>query len=496
MLVAFFTKIEQNTKLMKWIYGLLLLLFVVDLAFSFHQFRYFALEGDFATVIIPSDSYKHVMENPLGWQVINHPDGYAQPNRYFEFKVMMEYFRHVPLLLQNFFTPIGSLYFSVALLKVITQFGLIYLIGLLLTGKWSIFHKKNIIIYTLCYPFFQTWGYQELMAIIDPSITYAFCYATSTIIVMLFFLPFVLKYIHGYTFKFGVLWYIGLFISAIIVNLNASLNAPIVLIVSLITFLGYGIEQAKKNPKSFINGFIEGIFKQMPKPIFYIFIWASLMALYALFIGTFNLENNWEVITLKERYFRLPKGVIKQLFGKFGMALFTVSLLVQTFIFYKKHPEKQKYSKYIIAALLFVVIYILLLPLGGYRSYRPLILRRDTFIPVLLIMLTLFSFLSYKNWEVFKPHIKAISLIWIVGLLMIFTIQDKAVIRQNDCEIRNMQQISQSHEPVIELHENCTLMSWGLIDNPINSNYNMMLLYHYGIANSPDQRYINKSTKK
>ncbi len=496
MLKTFFLKLEQNSTLMKVIYGILLLFFVADLAFSFQQFRYFALEGDFSTIIIPSDSYKIAMENPLGWQVLSHPDGYAQPNRYFEFKVMMEYFKHVPLLLQNFFTPIGSLYFSVAILKLITQFGLIYLIGLFLTGKWSIFNKRNILIYTLCFPFFQTWGYQERMAIIDPSITYAFCYATSTILVILFYLPFVLKYFHNYTFKFGGLWYVIFFLYSIFINLNASLNAPIILVVSLITFLGYGMLYAKKHTGNFIKNTVIGIFKTIPKPIFYIFIWGSLTALYSLYIGTFNLENNWETLSISERYLRLPIGIYKQFLGNPGLKMLTITIGIQILLFYVKHPEKNKYSKFILAALIFMAIYLLLLPLGGYRSYRPYIVRRDTFIPVLLLLLALFSFLSYKNWTILNSYFKLIHTVWISYILIFFTINDKDIIRQNDCEIRSLIKISESNAPVVELDEDCTVMGWVLVDNPVYSNYNMMLLYHYGIINNIDQRYIHKSTKK
>jgi len=496
MISNLLTKITSSKKYMQIIYAVLFLLFVFDLAFSFHQFRFFAFEGDFATIIIPSDSYKSVMENPLGWQVINHPEGYAQPNRYFEFKIMMEYFKTVPLILQNFFSPIGSMYFSAALLKVFTQFALIYLIAILLSGKMSLFNRKNILIYTLCFPFFQTWGYQELMAIIDPSITYAFCYATSTIFVIVFYIPFVLKYIHKSNFNFNWFWYLIFFLYSIFVNLNASLNAPIILIVSLIAFAGYGIHYAQNNKGNLISNFIIGIFKTIPKPIFYIFIWASIMALYSLYIGTFNLENDWVEMSLQERYSKLPKGVIKQFFGKFGMALFTITIAIQLFIFYRLHPLKQKYSKFIIAAFLFILIYILLLPLGGYRSYRPLILRRDTFIPVLLMLMALFSFLTYQNWSIAKSKHRIASFLWVTGLLMIFTIADKKVIQQNDCEVRNLIQISQSNDPIIELNEDCSVMSWGLINNPVYSNYNMMLLYHYGIIKDVNQRYIHKSTKK
>ena len=114
-----------------------------------------------------------------------------------------------------------------------------------------------------------------------------------------------------------------------------------------------------------------------------------------------------------------------------------------------------KMYKYLLA---FMLMYLLLLPLGGYRDYRPNVLRYDTMMPVTLtciMILTSSVILLLKYLK--RPY-------WyygyVLGVLLIFAIADKPVPDDNLCEKEALYEIAQSEEEFVELHCDCTVMSW------------------------------------
>jgi hypothetical protein len=132
---------------------------------------------------------------------------------------------------------------------------------------------------------------------------------------------------------------------------------------------------------------------------------------------------------------------------------------------------------------LFTLIYILLLPLGGYRTYRPLILRRDSILPVILGLMYFYSASTYYLLQ----HLSGPPRRWYIGGVVlfgaIFMNADKLkMTNNNQCERQAFLQLAQSSEPIVHLNTDCTVMAWEKITDPLQSDYNAQLLEFWGVT--------------
>ena len=77
------------------------------------------------------------------------------------------------------------------------------------------------------------------------------------------------------------------------------------------------------------------------------------------------------------------------IYGQIPKNLDSTKLLINIAVIRIKNKDDSD-SRKIIQLLkfigLFALIYLLLLPLGGYREYRPYIIRRDTFMPIWMLL--------------------------------------------------------------------------------------------------------------
>ena len=89
-----------------WKYVFLLLI-ICDIVYTFIQNdNTMMLDGDIAGIIIPIDSYKEVLSDPFGLDVVLHGDYYAAPNRFFIHFIMQKYFLLAPFVFQMNWDPI------------------------------------------------------------------------------------------------------------------------------------------------------------------------------------------------------------------------------------------------------------------------------------------------------------------------------------------------------------------------------------------------------
>ena len=160
--------------------------------------------------------------------------------------------------------------------------------------------------------------------------------------------------------------------------------------------------------------------------------------------------------------------------------------------------QKTEESKRILFFLkwigVFILIYVLLLPLGGYREYRPNIVRRDTFLPVTLCIFYTYgmtSFFLIKNF-ISKNKRWYISLLVIIGL--IFTSVDIPNFEHNKCERNALEKISKSKNEVVELDNDCFVMTWIKVDKPEFTSTNSKMLQIWNITKEP-RLYIHKSAQ-
>ncbi|MDD3668561.1 MAG: hypothetical protein PHY75_07380 [Bacteroidales bacterium] len=471
----------------------LITLLFIDVGYSFIQFYNIPFDGDMSRCIVPAKEVKSILENPLGIKILTDNITYPNPNRFFCHWSFSEYFNNVPLLLQNFTSPINSAYLSCALAKIIIQVIIIFLLSLLITGGFLKF--DFLVAAILITPLFQTNGYRTYMGIIDPSTTYTFFYALPMILIIIYFMPLYLKYIHGFELKkMTYLKYLWIPL-ALVSSLSGPLNPGVSLVISLLIFMYFFTQNLSKLDVKDRFTRIGQAIKSIPKDFLFYLLPLCLFSLYSLFLGRFNSENISNELTLTEIYLRLPIGIYYLFTQKLGFPILFLILIINTLIIhYKvKNSEGKKILKMFKWIGFFALIYILLLPLGGYRSYRPNIIRYDTFMPITLGLIFIYAKMSIFILKYLSNKLKY----WYVSLLIlvvfIFTNADKPCFNQNICERNSINQIANSKEKIVKINDDCTVLSWEVIDNPTKSELNTQLLKKWRIIDD-DKLYYQSSS--
>lgn len=478
-------------RLKKYLPVIFAALLLLDAAYSFHQHTQVELDGDMASVSLPAPSYRKVLEDPFGLSVIFNQENYAAPNRFFAHFFMSAYFKTAPALFQSVSTPIDSVYLAAAAAKTAIQIVLIYLLALYISRHGQLTNKKWLLAAVLITPLFQTAGYNGLMGIIDKSVDYTFFYALSMIPLLLFFYPFYTSLYEEKPFDKSWSDKLGLIFLTILLAFNGPLVPGVVIIACTMIAVGLFIKHYKKESAgTWIQKTRASLIKLKGTLFAFLFV-AGILCLYSLYLGTHNLEND-ETIPLLQRYARLPFGVLEIFTQKIGMPLILITLAVNVFLI-KKFRGEDKEGKKIIALfkalLLFCILFILILPLGGYRAYRPDIVRRDTILPVTLCLFFMFGYSSYFIIQQLVFAYKKFYYGFIAIILLIFTIADAPIKADNACEKKALQAIADSPQDVVELHTDCKVMAWDKMTNPEQSRANGEMLYHWGILSKPKLYY-------
>jgi amino acid transporter len=147
-----------------------------------------------------------------------------------------------------------------------------------------------------------------------------------------------------------------------------------------------------------------------------------------------------------------------------------------------KNAEAKQYLKILKWFFILSMVYIVLLPLGGYRSYRPNIIRMDTIMPVTLGM---FLFYGFSTFHIIKQVVfrgKILYYIMVVIFAAIFINADTKMEKQNKCEYDSLVKISKSTEEIILLDSDCSVLSWGPTKDYRDSEVKTELLRHWGIT--------------
>lgn len=361
-------------------YIAIIVLLSIDWAYSLHQYYTTPIDGDLPGAIVPADDVLPILDSPLGFKTLFDGEQYPNPNKYFAHSICHLWFNNVPLFLQHFVSPIDSLYLACAIGKLLMHILLIIIIIIVITGSYRIWSFKSITLALLITTLFQSHGYQAYIGIIDIATTYSFFYALPTIVLLISLLPLLLEVLHNKKIphRVTILWLVWIPLC----TLSGPLNPGVALIICFIWFVIAIIKKQKLtfNQKVLLTAL-------------------SIFSLYSLFLGSYNSINGDHVKPIIQRYIDLPKGLFYILTGKLAWSILITSLITNTILV--KHTNatlfKQLKQRWIII-LTFSTLYLLLLPLGGYRDYRPYIIRYDTFIPITITMIyiCLFYISSYK----------------------------------------------------------------------------------------------------
>jgi hypothetical protein len=471
---------------------LLLLLLLADLAYSFFQHYHAALDGDMAAIILPADRYQQVLKDPLGLNVLLHHSIYSAPNRAFTHWPMSVYFKTAPFIFQYMVSPLKSVYMACGFMKTCTQAALIYVLAVYISGQYRLLNRDLLVAAVLVTPLFQANGFTWKMGIIDPSITYTFFYALGMLYVLLFFLPFFLSEFYGRSVKLTKATTVLLSLLSLVMALGGPLNTAVVILVCALLVAAKWWSEMRRNTTLPLLTRAVIACRQIPRPMVLLFVPAVAFSVYSFYVGKNNLENFWISIPLSERYARLPKGFIDIFTSKGpGLLLLMVGVNIALLWGRRREPQVQKIWKLLLFAGVFPLAYILLLPLGGYRPYRPLIIRRDTIMPVMLLLFIFYGVTTmYLLKNIGARHSKMYVGV-LTAMLLVFTVADAPNRGNNYCEQEAIKHLAASEGKVILLQEQCTVMAWDKITNYNDSRLNAILL-HYWHVTKEDKLYYQK----
>lgn len=461
---------------------ILFILLASDCIYTFWQCYNLSLDGDMPGGIILSSGIDQVLADPFGFSVITEHKVYQNPNKFFAHYIYYKYFTTMPFLLQKFMSPIESVYVSCAIIKTTIQIILIYLISLFAsafskTGKGSLLLGACIIT-----PLFQTHGYDTYMNVVNNSPAYLFFYAIPNTFLLLFLWPFYKKIIYPER-SFNVVTKIYILILGIMLSLSGPLIPGIIIVVSVVTFfsvfLKYFIESRFSVLKS-ISATLSNILKT---DLLFLFL-INFACFYSLYIGTANSINSLNDLSLTDRYLRIPEGIYNLFASKLGMPLLVIAVIANYYIIKKLFRDDLSKKilmlyRYIIA---FTIIYIVLLPLGGFRTYRPYIIRFDTIAPVTIALICVFCITALFLINNLKGGFKKYYIGFIIIFSIIYTIADEPHFDENTCEKRALFTIANSNDSIVKLSTACTVMSWGIINDYKVNELNSELLKYWNVT--------------
>lgn len=476
----------------KYLPGLLVLFVGLDLAFAFWQNYHFPLDGDLVAIVLPAPWYTQVLHDPFGWAVLTKNEVYGGTNRFFAHAAMGLYWKQVPRLLHYFTNPINSLYVASALFTTATQALILFTLAAAVrlgpagrpgrAGFW--------VAAALMAPLFQTAGFYGQMGVTDRAVTYTFFYAFPMALLLLLLYPF-----HRAACQRRALRLPPLSVALLVLLMVAvAFNGPIATAAVGVLLLGIGARWAwgrwtRRRPGAEAAAGAEWLSGQA---LGLLAVLAAL-CLYSLYIGRNNSENSHDH-TLGQLYRLLPVGVYQQLFHQPGLPILLVMLLVNARLVRRlaaPSAERQRVLNTLRWVGLFAVVYLALLPLGGYRSYRPYLLRNDSILPVVLGLIFAYGQSAYFLLSQLRGPARRVYLGAVLLVAAAFTLVDKAspLPSDNGCERWALDQLARSPAPVVHLSPSCNVLSWGPVADYHQSEVPAEMLRYWGVTDRKKRYY-------
>lgn len=463
----------------RYLTGLLVAFVVLDWALTFWHNYHLPLDGDLASIVLPSPWYARVLHDPFGWDVLTQNAVYGATNRFFAHATMGLYWKTVPRLLHLVADPISSLYLASALFATATQAGLtLVLAGYVGLATAATGGRRNFwLAAALLGPLFQTAGHlYDQMAVTDHAITYTFFYAWPLLLVLVLFWPFFRAACRRQPLRLPLLNCVALVGLMVVIAFNGPLAAAAVAIV----LLGIGVRWLwgllrPGQRAAWLSGQALGLLTIL-----------GLLVLYSLYIGRNNNENV-HTLSLGELYQLLPIGLAKILVMQLGLPLLVVLVLANSQLVRRLAPATPGRT-WVLRLLVWgagaAATYLLLLPLGGYRTYRPFLLRYDTFLPVTLVVFFAYGLSSYYLLLHLRGAVRGAYAV-VLALFVGYFVSADLVLQMpynNGCERWALDQLARAPEREVQLSADCLVMSWGIMTNTEQSERNAAMLYYWGVT--------------
>lgn len=467
-------------KLIRVPFFIVMLIFLVfDLAHSFRQYYATPLDGDLPGSVVPAADVVPILTHPLGVAALTADTLYPNPNKYFSHAVIYYYFNKFVPFLQHFVSPIDSIYLACSVAKLLIQILLLWILSVWITGKFSVFRLDSMFALCLSTVFFQAYGYRSSIGIIDPSVTYCFFYALPILFLLLYFTPVWLSYRFSKSIpnSFLFLW----IVMAPIVALSGPLNPGIALVVCFLWTFDRLVKRKAFSPLQL-------------KCLIPIAFFSS----YSLFLGQYNSLNIAPQVDVLHRYMLLPKGLWEIISGRFTWPWLFIMLGLNAVVLKRYCADDSSNAlKELKWIGVFALCYLCLLPLGGYRDYRPFIIRYDTIMPitVMIIFWLVRSSVLIMNHLIIdiRRHrvVAALVFFYCLASVVIFENADNMKFENNTQQRCWIGELDRSDETIIEVPQNVLIATWKPVENPNDSYLVSQMLLKYNII-STNKLFVNK----
>lgn len=455
---------------------LLALLVLADLIYSFIQFGRFPLDGDIASVVVPSEAYQRVLSDPFGFGLWKDFQPYFATNRYFAHASMQWWFLHAPDWFRPFADPVDAVYAACSLIKLIVQLSLLFFLSSLVAGNQRVTSSAWIAAAFCIEPLFQNYGFNTSMGVIDRAITYTCFYALPS--------AFIAGYIllqRRWTAR-SRMSRVLLLLLPVIMAFQGPLSPAIGCLLGGAHLMERWMMQKQGwTDRPLLRGWSLS------------WAWWFVLSCYSLWLGSFNAENPANGPSLIGRYGLLLQGLTDYFFS-YPSLIVVLSVVLVSYVHAARKEMLTKEVKYFFTASgLLVLAYLLLLPFGGYRTYRPLIVRIDTLQPVMLWLFGWFGFFASRLLIAFiRTPATQVAGAGVLVVILYFTIADASLMKLNREERRYLHQLMQASQPVVQLPDDQPVMGWWPNRNLEESRLNCMLLNHWGVIPA-DRRYFQAS---
>jgi hypothetical protein len=441
--------------------------------------------------IYPAPWYGTVLHDPFGWAVLTKNASYAGPNRFFAHASLGWYWKHVPLWLHAVASPISSLYAASALFTALLQAGLV--LGLAAYVYWGGGRVRGgyWLAVLLLLPLFQTDGFYEQLGIVNWATTYTFFYTLPTAWLLMLFWPFFAASVRAEPLR--VAWWQALLLVGLMVVI--SFNGPVGTAAAAVVVAGVGLywlgqqrQAAQFWPLSgsrLAVGWLSG------QAVVLLGI-LSLLSLYSVFIGRNNAENS-HTHTLAELYQLLPIGIVREIALQPGLPLL-LGLLALNVVLLRRLPPSAERTR-VLAHLCwigwFAAVFLLLLPLGGYRPYRPYLVRGDSIQPILIGVFYAYGVSSYLLLQQLAGRWRPayVGAVLALGTVFAFANLTWHMPHTNECERWSLDQIARAPEPEVRISPYCSVLQWDNQADPHQTELHGLMLQYWGITNRPKLYY-------
>ncbi|MCU0417538.1 MAG: hypothetical protein MUE33_10185 [Cytophagaceae bacterium] len=455
------------------------IILIGELVYATVQYSRTKVDGDFAAIVLPAPWYAQVLEDPIGTSALLEKERYGGTNRFTAHVIMRTYFYHVPIVLQQVVSPIESVYLSITLAKLGIHILFLSLIGFYAASFIGLTFRHWLLALLFVSPFLIAHGpFIDFYSFLDKTITYAMFYTLPMCGILLYYAPIFYQVFIKKSTVHPVYLMLYIPISFFMVSFGP-LAAPLILLINgligglvLYTFL------TATSPLASFTRWIQeqGI-------LFVLLFVGVLFSIYSMYLGTFNIENESCTIPIIDRYISLMKGIYYSLFSFRHGGVFLLGLGIWGGTIVGKPFIQKEYRLLLLFVSFLLIGYTVLLPFGGCRIYRPFILRRDTFLPILTLLLFLTSVSALHIFH--QENRKRFYLFFLpwLALSVFFWKMERMPESYDDntLEKKNLYQLQRSTEDCTTLNEAMSIFSWNNYSDCGESYINSALLVHYNI---------------